>query len=885
MFTTAQTQFAAEFVTLVVAAAGLGMVVLPNQVARSPRWCRILLVIAFVAIGNAAFLHGSLIVASNADVQLGALRVIGDGCLVAGALGFAGGYRARALMVGGAAIAVVGDTMALGAVASWESAVVEAAGSLVIGSGLISASKRSIASRVAAATAGTLLLVVLVLSVSLSAVISSSVRHQQLQQLEARARTEAVQISSARQSAVKDAAFVAADLLAYFRSSTPNPLSVVTGPEGSTFAAAQEEVAFRLQTITSVYTASDFAYVTPSGSVIAATANDLPPGPQLLASVGSSSCTDPNGSVVVSGGHAWAAGAACLLNGTSLLATVVSATPLNAAYLAQRYQVDATVSLALVAGGRSLASRGTQPESQKVVSLAETAQRSGQSASLITSAYFIVAEPVSSVTAANPAALVLSFTTTSLTTDNNRLLQALFIIALGGTILALLLAAVTGDRITIGVRRLTLVAQRMRSGETDVRAGSAAFDEVGLLGGALDSMVDTVESRNEALREAAEDETRLRNRLQAVVAGMSDALVATDSTGVITDFNRAAEQLTGVKAANAVGRPVEAVLEMVSEAGQPMARRIAKSSEDRWAAVARLTRADRTEVPVAITSGALIGPAGELAGAALVLRDLRRERELERMKAEFLSRVGHELRTPLTSIMGYSEILRRLPVSAEQAKDWHAEILTGARRLLRVVEMLEFFSSSVGGADTMRPELLDVGPLVNGIASVWAAKLPPGHHLVRRVDPVTPRVLADRRLLSLAIDELLDNAVKFSPEGGRILVTATAAGAHGTTNGSGGERPPHPTPPTAVEISVTDRGRGMTEEELALAFGEFAQGDSSDTRRFGGLGLGLALVQRVVESQGGEVTCRSTPGKGSTFTIRLAARDPDLVAEVARHSG
>jgi two-component system sensor histidine kinase SenX3 len=76
-------------------------------------------------------------------------------------------------------------------------------------------------------------------------------------------------------------------------------------------------------------------------------------------------------------------------------------------------------------------------------------------------------------------------------------------------------------------------------------------------------------------------------------------------------------------------------------------------------------------------------------------------------------------------------------------------------------------------------------------------------------------------------------------------------------------------PPTAVEISVSDRGKGMTIEEQATAFSEFVQGDSSDTRRFGGLGLGLSLVQRVVEGHGGTVRCTSTPGRGSTFTIVL----------------
>ena len=126
----------------------------------------------------------------------------------------------------------------------------------------------------------------------------------------------------------------------------------------------------------------------------------------------------------------------------------------------------------------------------------------------------------------------------------------------------------------------------------------------------------------------------------------------------------------------------------------------------------------------------------------------------------------------------------------------------------------------------------------------------------RRIARGTPLVDADRRWLAMSIDELIDNAVKFSPNGGKIMVTAI-----GADNGNG----------QGVEISVIDRGKGMTAEEQAAAFGEFVQGDASDTRRFGGLGLGLALVKRVVDGHGGSVTCVSRPGKGSAFTIFLPA--------------
>jgi signal transduction histidine kinase len=140
----------------------------------------------------------------------------------------------------------------------------------------------------------------------------------------------------------------------------------------------------------------------------------------------------------------------------------------------------------------------------------------------------------------------------------------------------------------------------------------------------------------------------------------------------------------------------------------------------------------------------------------------------------------------------------------------------------------------------------------------------------RRVARDTPAVFADRRWLTMAIDEVIDNAVKFSPDGGRVVVAAApAAGLAVPEGGHGNGRAA--TGPGAVEISVTDHGVGMTPQEHARVFSEFVQADGSDTRHFGGLGLGLAVVRRVVEDHGGVVTCRSVVGRGTTFTIRLPA--------------
>jgi signal transduction histidine kinase len=235
------------------------------------------------------------------------------------------------------------------------------------------------------------------------------------------------------------------------------------------------------------------------------------------------------------------------------------------------------------------------------------------------------------------------------------------------------------------------------------------------------------------------------------------------------------------------------------------------------------------------------------------MRDLRQEREVERMKREFLSRVGHELRTPLAPIIGFSQILASRPVPPEKARELHATIFTSAKRLARIVEMLEFFASIEAGREVVRPEPVAVRDVLQEVVKRRTELLDGSHPLSRRVAEGVGMVMADRKWLTLAIDELIDNSVKFCPAGTRVTLSARPIDARN------------------VEIMVTDRGPGMDAADVQRVFAEWTQGDESDTRRFGGLGLGLPLVRRVAESLGGRATCESDLGKGTRVSIVLPA--------------
>ncbi|MDP9386629.1 MAG: ATP-binding protein, partial [Actinomycetota bacterium] len=710
------------------------------------------------------------------------------------------------------------------------------------------ASRRSIAARVAASAAVTLLIVVLVLGVALSAVLVNTVQDSAAERLERRLDTEVEAAAVAAPAPRRgDARLVACSLAS---GQLPVLQRLADSPRAS------NELLEELQTLSRFLVPdASLAYVARSGTVQgaakldAATVIGLAGSPVVTEAIRSG---DPRGSVDVVAGRALAIGVhPAQLNGQNceagpVLGVVVVVSPLDATYLARAANDDGDLSLALVGRTAVLASHGSQPPAAGIAAMVRRAVDDGRRSSAVVGGRFVAVAPVRAADDTPKLAMVASTPTTLVNRTRDELFQNLFLIALGGTLLALLLAALVGARIGAGLRRLRTAAEAIQRGDLGVRADVASEDEVGVLGRTFDAMASSVQEKTAA-------EVRLRGRLEAVVAGMGEALVAVDGGGRVTEFNHAAEQLLGVGRAQAQGRPVDEVVRLAGDDGSSINDALHTNSAGRWSTLGWVERSDGSRVPVAVSVGTLRGPSAETGGNVLVLADLTREREVEQMKTEFLSRVGHELRTPLTKVIGFADLLHRKRVPEEQARDWNQEILTQSKSLLRIVKMLEFFAASGAGRVYLRPEEFDPRAVVDDVVRRWGQQSGRPDDIRPRVRRATPKVVADRRLLVSCLDELVDNAVKFSPDGGRIVVAAEPAEGGG------------------VELSVSDHGIGMTRAEQERAFSEFVQGDPSDTRRYGGLGLGLAFVQRVVEAHGGRLSCRSEPEKGSRFSIVLPA--------------
>lgn len=465
---------------------------------------------------------------------------------------------------------------------------------------------------------------------------------------------------------------------------------------------------------------------------------------------------------------------------------------------------------------------------------------------------FLAASPLGSDGSA-VAWLVLTEDASSIAGAERDFTRTLFWIAVGGLALAALLAAATAVRTTRPVRRLTEAAEAVAAGERDVRTGVERPDEVGRLARAFDHMSVALTGRERELRDAAETEAELRGRLEVLTASMGEGLIAAGRAGRVQTVNPAAEELLGVDADEVRGRPIEDVLVGVDAAGVSIMQALGEVGAGDVRAVRSTVDRGGRLVPVAATAAPMRSDDGTHLGRVYVLRDITGEVEVERMKTEFLANISHELRTPLTPIRGYAEVMRRKDLPREKTVLFAENIVESTNRLERIVAMLVDFAALEAGRLRVRRQPTPLSPVVDDVLADWRARAP-DRRFSRYLQSDLPQVHVDPKLLTRVLEEVIDNAVKFSD--GPVRLTAV--------RDDGDE---------VVRLTVRDEGRGIPPDELQTISRDFHQADGSATRTYGGLGLGLSLVYRIAERFGAEVDIESVVDEGTEVHLLLPVAD------------
>ncbi len=350
---------------------------------------------------------------------------------------------------------------------------------------------------------------------------------------------------------------------------------------------------------------------------------------------------------------------------------------------------------------------------------------------------------------------------------------------------------------------------------------------------ALRAMHEQLERRFAELR-------RERAETAALIETMADGVVAADPRGVVVTLNHAARRLLGYGPEDAV----PALGELFHE----------KAARQLVEAVLAGDEIEPRELERGGRALLLAGRALPNGGALLVIRDVTELRRLEAVRRDFVANVSHELKTPLTSLAGYAETLAAEAGADTQTGRFARTILSNARRMQRLVDELLDLSRIESGRWQPAPERVDVAALAR---EAWApfADRARERRVEFAIDVAAPdRVTADPDALRQVFTNLLDNALRHTPAGGRITVAAEAA-------------------PGGVALVVTDTGRGIDPDHLPRIFERFYRADPGRSRDEGGTGLGLAIVKHLVEAHGGRVDARSVVGRGTTIRIFLPQAD------------
>jgi two-component system phosphate regulon sensor histidine kinase PhoR len=424
-------------------------------------------------------------------------------------------------------------------------------------------------------------------------------------------------------------------------------------------------------------------------------------------------------------------------------------------------------------------------------------------------------------------------------------------VLLAGAIVALFTALGIGlfvaRRLTRPVIDMHAIARQMGEGDLSVRVPVRSPDEIGALGRALNFMAMR-------LREKIDDLQHEQDKVAAIIDGMVEGVIAVDAHDHILLMNGRARRLFGLSPARQERKPF---LEVIRDADLHRILRETRAAEattPRRHELRLMVGAGERSVEVNAVPFAL---SRDEVGIVMVLHDVTELRRLERVRTEFVANVSHELRTPLTAIQGYLETLLGGDLGdLESTRRYLDVVVRHAERLGRLLSDLTDLSNIELGRGTLRTAPTPLGEVTEHVLATVRPKAEQGRvTLEARLGPELPALAADRDRLIQILLNLVDNAVKYTPEGGRVTVSA------GVVDGG------------RVEIAVADTGVGIPPADLPRVTERFYRVDRARSRELGGTGLGLAIVKHLVLAHGGELAIASEPGRGTTvrFTMPIAA--------------
>lgn len=421
-------------------------------------------------------------------------------------------------------------------------------------------------------------------------------------------------------------------------------------------------------------------------------------------------------------------------------------------------------------------------------------------------------------------------------------------IFISGILLALGLTAVLGvilsHTITHPIKELTRHARAVAEGRFTEKTPVFGTDEIGQLSQAFNYMTSR-------LRDALSQNEEEKEKLASILTNMSDGVIATDEAGRVILMNRRAGEMLGVEGEELAGRNIGDLLGLEEAEADALARSGGTDSK-----LLEFTPREGGEpVMMRITFTPIHRREIGITGTIAVLQDVTEQEKLEASRREFVANVSHELRTPLTTIKSYTEALEDGALEDKQMGPKFVGVIQNETgRMIRLVTDLLHLSRLDSKEAALRKQKVDIVEMLEDVEDRFSFQMKQKNvRAVIEVEHGVSTAMLDRDGIDQVLDNLISNALKYTPDGGTITMEAAI------TEGR------------MLSLSVSDTGIGIPKKDLDRIFERFYRVDKARTRNLGGTGLGLSIAREMVRAHGGNITLQSELDKGTkvTFTLPL----------------
>lgn len=411
------------------------------------------------------------------------------------------------------------------------------------------------------------------------------------------------------------------------------------------------------------------------------------------------------------------------------------------------------------------------------------------------------------------------------------------------SLFALMLTLVFGYLVSFMISKPLLkmasIARMMAKGDFTRKTYIYSNDEVGDLARALDHMAEEIKNK---MSKISYEEAKL----DGVISSMFEGVMLTDNKGAILMMNPSLRKLFMIDEAPEGKRPIEILR---NNKIQDLVETIIRNS-GRLATEEAL--AGTPEEKIVRINGAPVMKGGKIQGAILVFHDITELKRLERIRQDFVANVSHELRTPLANIKGYAEtLINGAFQDQDSSKEFTEIIYRESGRLAKIIDDLLDIARIESGKMRMAFLPVEVGPAIKKACEILRkSALDKSINIASSIPDGIPKILADEGRFVQVLLNLVDNAIKYTPENGSVNI--------GVSRQNG-----------FVRIAVKDTGLGIPEKDVGRIFERFYRVDKARSRELGGTGLGLSITKHLVQAHGGEIWLESAPGKGSTFSFTI----------------